>query len=46
MGKQVNRGEGAKSTEESASSILKVLADLKPEKSGSYVRETGEPLKW
>lgn len=46
MGKQMNDGKGAKTPQQSASDILKVLADLTPEKSGSYLRETGEPLNW
>jgi NAD(P)-dependent dehydrogenase (short-subunit alcohol dehydrogenase family) len=46
MGKQIKGGQGAKTTEQSASDILKVLANLKTEQSGSYLRETGEPLNW
>lgn len=46
MGKQIKGGQGAKTTEQSASDILRVLANLKSEQSGSYLRETGEPLNW
>lgn len=46
MGKQINDGKGAKTTQQSASDILKILADLKPEQSGSYLRENGEALNW